>query len=324
MPCERSAPPPSSRTRSGGSTRSSSRSGVVLGVRIGIETGEVVAGVGTQGTTLVTGDTVNVAARLEGAAAPGEILLGAGTLDMVRDAAVVEPLEPLALKGKSEPVPAFRLVSVAAVVGGRSAGRGDAPMVGRERELGVLRQAFERAVVRSDRPALHRRSARPASARAAWSPSSGPGSGDEAAIHRGRCLPYGEGITYWPIMRDRPGAARASTTPTASKLARERLDRLVGDGPEARLVAQRVAQLVGLDPSAAPQEELFWACRKLLESLAGNDRSSSSSRTSTGPSRRCSISSSTSPTSPGTRRSCSSARPGRRCSRRARRGVAVG
>src|SRR6476619_338818 len=80
-----------------------------LSFRTGVNTGQVVAG---DGETLVTGDAVNVAARLEQAAAPGSILIGGGTLALVRDAVTVEPVEPLELKGKLEPVPAFRLVSV--------------------------------------------------------------------------------------------------------------------------------------------------------------------------------------------------------------------
>ena len=82
---------------------------VALSFRTGVNTGEVVAG---EGETLVTGDAVNVAARLEQAAPPGEILIGADTLSLVRDAVTVEPVDPLELKGKREPVSAFRLVAV--------------------------------------------------------------------------------------------------------------------------------------------------------------------------------------------------------------------
>ena len=81
-----------------------------LEARIGINTGGVV--VGGEGETLVTGDAVNVAARLEQAASAGEILIGAETRLLVRDAVLLEPVEPLALKGKSEPVQAFRLLEV--------------------------------------------------------------------------------------------------------------------------------------------------------------------------------------------------------------------
>ena len=77
--------------------------------RIGVNTGEVVAGTEER---LATGDAVNVAARLEQAAEPGEVLIGEATLALVRGAVVVEAVEPLALKGKAEPVPAFRLLAV--------------------------------------------------------------------------------------------------------------------------------------------------------------------------------------------------------------------
>ena len=87
-----------------------------LEARIGLNTGGVV--VGGEGETLVTGDAVNVAARLEQAATAGEILIGAETRLLVRDAVLLEPVEPLALKGKSEPVQAFRLLEV---IGGAGA-----------------------------------------------------------------------------------------------------------------------------------------------------------------------------------------------------------
>src|SRR5213078_1252089 len=80
-----------------------------LELRIGVNTGEVVAG---SGETLVTGDAVNVAARLEQAAGAGEVLIGAGTEPLVRNAVRSEPVEPLTLKGKSEPVPAFRVLEL--------------------------------------------------------------------------------------------------------------------------------------------------------------------------------------------------------------------
>src|SRR6185295_19136252 len=101
--------------------------GIALSFRTGVNTGEVVAG---EGETLATGDAVNVAARLEQAAAPGEILIGFGTLSLVRDAVTVEPLE---LKGKREPVPAFRLVAVD-LTADAFARHLDAPLVGRVSE----------------------------------------------------------------------------------------------------------------------------------------------------------------------------------------------
>src|ERR687895_588823 len=104
--------------------------------RIGVATGKVVTG--TAGR-LATGDAVNVAARLEQAAAPGEILLGEPTLELVRDAVEAEAVEPLTLKGKANPVPAFRLLAVAGEGERRHASR----FVGRARELAALAEAWE-------------------------------------------------------------------------------------------------------------------------------------------------------------------------------------
>src|SRR5438105_5227498 len=107
--------------------------GVRLENRTGVNTGEVVAGDPSAGQRLVVGDAVNVAARLEQAAPATEVLLGDLTYRLVRDAVEVEPVEPLALQGKSERVPAYRLVSVGR--GDGYARRADSPLVGREREL---------------------------------------------------------------------------------------------------------------------------------------------------------------------------------------------
>ncbi|MDP9482989.1 MAG: AAA family ATPase, partial [Chloroflexota bacterium] len=239
--------------------------GMVLGVRIGVETGEVVAGIGGQGTTLITGDAVNVAARLEGAAEPGEILLGAATMDLVRDAVVVDPLPPLELKGKTEPVQAFRLVSVQASGAGRLR-RGDTPIVGRERELAVLGQAFERATV--DQTAQLFTVFGPAGVGKSRLVREFLASVESrATIRHGRCLPYGEGITYWPVIAIVQESAGIDESDSAD-LARAKIDRLIGEGAEARLIALRLAQILGLQPGISPQEEIFWACRKFLEAIA--------------------------------------------------------
>jgi class 3 adenylate cyclase len=103
--------------------------GVRLLVRTGINTGEVMAGDPRAGQAFVSGDSVNVAARLEQVAPPGETLLSGSTLQLVRDAVEVEPVEPLALKGKPEPFRAFRLVSVDAT-GEGVARRSDEALVG--------------------------------------------------------------------------------------------------------------------------------------------------------------------------------------------------
>ncbi len=166
-----------------------------LEARIGINTGEVV--VGGEGETLVTGDAVNVAARLEQAAAAGEIVIGAETRLLVRDAIEAEAVAPLALKGKSEPVEAFRLLEV---VGNESVVRHlDTPLVGRERERQRLWRDYEDAVADSTcrlftllGPAGIGKSRLVADFLERV--------GDSADVLRGRCLSYGEAITYWPLV----------------------------------------------------------------------------------------------------------------------------
>ena len=103
--------------------------GLGLDTRTGVNTGEVVAGEGPTGSTLATGDMVNVAARLEQRAQPGEIVIGAATYRLVRDALTVEELEPLELKGKSGRVAAYRVVDIAPDAPGL-ARRLESPIVG--------------------------------------------------------------------------------------------------------------------------------------------------------------------------------------------------
>ena len=205
--------------------------------RIGVMTGEVVTGTEER---LATGDAVNVAARLEQAAQPGEVLVGGPTLALVRDAAEVEPIEPLELKGKAEPVPAYRLLRVH-----------DAPerrhgelFVGRERELAILQEAWER--VRSEQrcelvtvigDAGVGKSRLAAEALASI----------DATVVRGRCLPYGEGITYWPVVE-----------------VLKQLDTL----PAEEAAAVAIRSLLGETEAATTAEEIAWAFRKTLEQAA--------------------------------------------------------
>ncbi|MBV9725876.1 MAG: guanylate cyclase, partial [Gammaproteobacteria bacterium] len=111
-----------------------------LQIRIGIDTGEVVTG--TQ-ERLATGDTVNTAARLEQAAEPGQVLIGQPTLDLVHSAVEVTPLDPLSVKGKAEPLAAYRVIGLRPDGGGR---RFDAPLVGRRAELERLTTALSTAI----------------------------------------------------------------------------------------------------------------------------------------------------------------------------------
>src|SRR5439155_15004657 len=120
------------------------RWGVRLENRTGVNTGEVVSGDSASAQRLVTGDAVNVAARLEQAAPALDVLIGEPTYRLVRHVVEVEAVEPLELKGKSERVPAYRLLGVHATDEEIARRRG-APLVGREAESQVLREAFELA-----------------------------------------------------------------------------------------------------------------------------------------------------------------------------------
>jgi class 3 adenylate cyclase/tetratricopeptide (TPR) repeat protein len=163
-----------------------------LQARIGVNTGEVVAG---EGDTLVTGDAVNVAARLEQAAEAGEVLIGTETHRHVRDAATVEPVQVRA-KGKPEPIAALRIVDFDLDASG-IARRLDTALVGRERELALLRQTYDTAAREQSchlftllGPAGVGKSRLVAEL-----------VGDlDATVVRGRCLDYGEGITFWPVI----------------------------------------------------------------------------------------------------------------------------
>ncbi len=241
--------------------------GARLEVRIGINTGEVVAGDPSSGQTFVTGDTVNVAARLEQAAEPGEILLGEETQRLVRDAVVVKAVDPLELKGKAERVPAFRLLDVTPGAA-PFARRLDSPLVGREDDLARLRRTLDEAVERH------------ACTLATVVGDAGLGKsrlvnefvdreGDRARTLWGRCLPYGEGITFWPVAEIVWSAAELGE-PDSIEEARAKLRALLDDVEDGADVAEKVAAAIGLGEGGGGGEiqETFWAIRRLLESLA--------------------------------------------------------
>jgi class 3 adenylate cyclase/tetratricopeptide (TPR) repeat protein len=212
-----------------------------LGIRarIGVNSGEVVTGTAER---LATGDAVNVAARLEQAAAPGEVLLGQETLQLVRDAAEVEAVEPLELKGKRERVPAYRLLSVSEAAERRQLAT---PMVGRQRELRRLRDAFAQAVDdRSCQLFTVLGAAGVGKSRLSVEFLRGV---DGARTVRGRCLSYGEGITYWPVVE---------------------VTRQLDAFPADEYAASALRSLLGESDAIASADEIAWAFRRLLEERA--------------------------------------------------------
>jgi class 3 adenylate cyclase/tetratricopeptide (TPR) repeat protein len=241
--------------------------GATIGVRIGINTGQVVAGDASSGQGMVTGDAVNVAARLEQAAATGEILIGAETEHLVRDAVDVEPVDPLSLKGKEGPVPAFRLLSVQPATPGY-ARRLDSPIVGRDHEQRLLAEAFARC--RRERACqLFTMLGSPGVGKSRLAEEFARTSRLEAdaIVLSGRCLPYGDGITFWPVAEIVHEAAgiREGDSP---EVARDRIAGLLEGADDARLIADRVAQMAGLLDAGANPTELFWSLRRLFEEMA--------------------------------------------------------
>ena len=204
---------------------------------------------------------MNVAARLEQAAEPGTVLIGEETLRLVRDAVVAEPVPPLEVKGKSEPLAAFRLVEVTAGVAGL-ARRLDSPMVGRERELARLRQTFEAAI--ADRSCqLFTILGTPGVGKSRLVEEF-LGSLGEATVLRGRCLPYGEGITFFPVGEVVKEAAGLEDFDAPDEIERKICAVLGTDGP----ACSTLAQLFAAAERDSSVEETFWAVRSFLEAVA--------------------------------------------------------
>jgi class 3 adenylate cyclase/tetratricopeptide (TPR) repeat protein len=234
------------------------RYGSTIALRIGVNTGEVVAGEAADRQALVTGDAVNVAARLEQTASPGEILIGDTTFRLVRDAVSAEPVEPLELKGKSEPLPAYRLVQVHAAAPARTR-RLDTPLVGRHSELALLRDALSGAA--HGRPALVTVVGEPGVGKSRLAAELLRSAG-EFQVLSGRCLQYGEGITYWPLAEMVHQAAGIRDEHTRDE-ALGRIAALVTGEAAATL-----AQAIGLAEGHASTQEIASAFASLLASLA--------------------------------------------------------
>jgi len=240
------------------------RYGVELANRTGVNTGEVVAVDDPNATQkLATGDAVNVASRLEQAAPPGEVYIGTVTYHLVRDAITAEEVEPLTLKGKSERVRAYRLIDAHGLDG--YVRRADSKIVGREEELAavdvrlgeLLQSRSARLVTIIGHAGIGKsRLAREVMAR---------GAAAGARTVQGRCLPYGDGITFWPLRDIATGAAdvRADDSPAE---ARAKLAALIDDVD----VTARLASAIGLSEGAFALHEINWAARKFFEKLAAD------------------------------------------------------
>src|SRR6266508_2131473 len=238
--------------------------GVGILARIGVNTGEVIAGDPSRGEAFVVGDAVNVAARLEQTAEPGTVLIGDATYRLVRDAAIVDAVPPLSLKGKTELLTAWRLLDVVPAASGWSR-RLDSPLVGRVEELEALQEAFRRTV-RNRTCELVTATGAAGVGKSRLSSEFLSRLGTGPRIVRGHCLPYGEGITFWPIVEVLRDAAGIGDADTADE-ARLKIRRLLA-GPDAALADERLAALLGVAVVTPGVQETFWAVRKLFEELS--------------------------------------------------------
>lgn len=228
---------------------------VELACRIGINTGEVVAGDPGTGETFVTGDAVNLAKRLEQAAQPGSILIGTATYPLVRDAVKVGPRERFAAKGKSDPVTRIKLEEVDRTAAGLARNL-DAPLVGRAEELERIRATIDAHFERRECEIVtivgtagigKSRLAGELTARFTT----------RSRVASGRCLPYGSGITYWPLVelvRDLGGISA--------------IEQELAPVEDAPLALEHLRTAIGASDLVTAGDELFWGVRRVLEELA--------------------------------------------------------
>jgi class 3 adenylate cyclase/tetratricopeptide (TPR) repeat protein len=229
------------------------RYGVALEMRIGVNTGEVVAGDRAAGQALVTGDAVNLAKRLEQAAPSGSILIGKATYPLVKDAVQAGPLESFKVKGKAEPVSPLRIDTVDPHAAGVARGL-EKRFVGRLEELAGLEIAFRRA--ESEQACRQFTLLGPAGiGKSRLVTEFAARSG--ATVVTGRCLPYGESITLWPFREIVEGLGGAAG-----------LAQALAGADNAELVAERVTSAVGAATAVPNAEETPWAFRRLFEAIA--------------------------------------------------------
>ena len=232
-----------------------------LKARIGIESGEVVSEDGHD-STFATGEPVNLAARLQQEAKPGEILIGPGTASLVQGRVELEPLSPLEIRGFARPVAAHRVVCATEL--GRPLRSLAAPLVGRDSELELLENTFARTV-RDKRATLLTIYGDPGVGKSRLAREFVAGL-ERALVLSGRCLPYGEGVTYWPLaemVKSSAGITDDDPLDEAQRKIREYCE----DEAVADLLGLAVGVLEAVEGERS-QQEISWAARAWAEQLA--------------------------------------------------------
>jgi predicted ATPase/class 3 adenylate cyclase len=246
-----------------------------LRARAGVLTGEAAVNVGAVGEGMVAGDLVNTAARIQAAAEPGSVLVGDATRRTSEGAIVFEEGGEHALKGKVEPVRLHRAVRVTAARGGALRSEGlEAPFVGRERELRLVKELFHASAEQS-RPQLVQVTgiAGIGKSRLTWEFFKYiDGLAEPIWWHRGRCLAYGEGVAYWALaemVRTRAQILEGEAQEDAREKLAATLAEHVPDAEERAWIGPRLANLLGLDDREdTDRQDLFAAWRLFFERLA--------------------------------------------------------
>ena len=246
-----------------------------LQARAGVLTGEAAVTLNAQNQGMVAGDLVNTAARLQGVAEPGTVLVGEATMRAAESAIVFEPLGDHSLKGKTTPVPAWQAMRVVAQRGGQ--GRADsleAPFVGRDEELRQLKDVLH-AVGRERRPRLVSITGPGGigKSRLVWELEKYvDGVTENIAWHRGRSPSYGEGITFWALgemVRRRAQLTEDDDEATTRERITATLNEYVPDASERERIGPALLTLLGVeDAPSGGRDTLFPAWRLLFERIA--------------------------------------------------------
>ncbi len=246
-----------------------------LRARGGVLTGEAAVTLGAEGQGMVAGDLVNTASRIQAAAPPGQVFVGEVTRRATEAAIVYEDAGSHSLKGKAEPIPLWRALRVVAGTRGSMRPSGlEAPFVGRDRELRLVKELFHTT---AEERRAHLVSvigiAGIGKSRLSWEFEKYiDGLAEDAWWHRGRCLSYGEGVAYWALaemVKMRCGILEDEDSASARQKLRGAIEEHIFDEAERRWVEPRLAHLLGLEErSAGDQENLFSAWRILFERLS--------------------------------------------------------
>jgi class 3 adenylate cyclase/tetratricopeptide (TPR) repeat protein len=255
--------------------------GLDLAVRVAVNTGEAVVAVGArpeEGEGMVTGDVVNTAARLQTVAPVNGVVVGEVSYRSTKDLVEYEPLDPVTVKGKAEPIPLWRAVSARSRFGVDVEQGTRTPFVGRTNELGLLIQTFARSVQESSVQLINI--------------TGEPGVGKTRLLwefrrhlddqpdlvywRQGRCLPYGEGVTYWALgemIKGQAGILESDSPEEATIKIEAAVAAVVPDDEEREWMLSRLAPLIGTagpETERIDRDESFAAWVRFLESIAAH------------------------------------------------------